>query len=284
MQALKLRPDYRERFRDIIYRETGICMPANKDHLLASRLRRRFIEGGFHDLDGYLRHLFEEGGLARDWELIVNQVTTNKTEFFRERRHFEILSEQVIPEALARLRPGAACRFRLWSAAASTGAEAYSAAMVLADAAAADRRLDWAILGTDISTAVLAQAERAIYPSRELTPVPAQMRVRYTMAGRSRNGAGSARFVPELRRRMRFAEMNLINPPFPVARNLDAIFLRNVLIYFDEARQARLIADMVEHLRPGGWLFVGHAESMVVEDGRLDHMAPAAFRRKENQP
>jgi chemotaxis protein methyltransferase CheR len=274
-------PDHRQRLRDLIYRETGIMMPANKDHLLVSRLRRRLIEGGFRDFDAYLVHLFEAGGLRDDWELIVDQVTTNKTDFFREPRHFEILRERVVAEALARARPGAASKFRLWSAAASTGAEAYTAAMVLAEAALADPRLDWAILGTDISPAVLEQASRAIYPIAQLDPVPQAMRTRYVMTGRGGSGAGQGRIVPELRRRTGFAELNLIDPPFSVSRNLDAIFLRNVLIYFDNDRQTRVISDVVDHLRPGGWFFVGHAESMIVEDPRLEQVAPAAFRRRE---
>ncbi|EPX78650.1 CheR family methyltransferase [Salipiger mucosus] len=274
-------PDLRGRFRDLIYAETGIRMPANKDHLLASRLQRRLLEGGFRDLDDYLAHLFSGGALNDEWKLIVDKVTTNKTDFFREPAHFDILARKVIPEALNRTRPGAACRFRLWSAASSTGAEAWSAAMVLADAALADARLDWAILGTDISSTVLEQATRAIYPSMQMAPVPPDMRSRYVMMGRGRSAGEDVRIVPELRRRARFAELNLIDPPFPVAHNLDAIFLRNVLIYFDAAQQARVVSDVVNHLRVGGWFFVGHAESMIVDDPRLKQHAPAAFRRQE---
>ncbi|MGR3804456.1 CheR family methyltransferase [Marinibacterium profundimaris] len=274
-------PGRRQQLREMIYRETGIKMPETKDNLLVSRLRRRFLEGGFRTFDDYLGHLFDSGALRDEWDLIIDQVTTNKTDFFREPRHFDILLRQAVPEALGRARPGATARFRLWSAAASTGAEAYTAAMVLADAALRDARLDWAILGTDISKNVLTQAERAIYPTEQLHPVPADLRTRYVMTGRGPTGVGQSRIVPELRRRTRFAELNLTDPPFPVAQNVDVIFLRNVLIYFDTDRQARVVSEVTNHLRPGGWLFVGHAESMIVEDPRLSQVAPAVFRKME---
>ncbi|WP_238366460.1 CheR family methyltransferase [Mesobacterium pallidum] len=275
-----MQADLRARFRETIYRETGIRMPDSKDHLIVSRLRKRLLETGYGTLDDYLRYLFEQGGMADEWENIVDLVTTNKTDFFRESRHFDILVSRVIPEALERVRPGAVARFRLWSAAASTGAEAYTAAMLLADAAFADRRLDWAVLGTDISTGVLEQAARAIYPASQLADVPAEMRARYLMRGKGPKGATRMRFAPEIRSRVRFAWLNLIDPPFDVARQLDAIFLRNVLIYFDAAEQARVVHNVAGHLRPGGWFFVGHAESMIVQEVGLEQVAPGAFRRR----
>jgi len=269
------------RFREVIFRETGIKMPETKEHLIAARLRRRLIAGNFRDLDAYLAFLFEEGGLRDEWPDILDLITTNKTDFFREAAHFDILSQRILPAALRAARPGGTVRFRFWSAAASTGAEAYTAAMLLADAVAADARLDWMILGTDISPGVVDQAGRAVYSRKEVAPVPVEMRSRYLMSGRPGRGTAQFRIVPELRRRVRFAEMNLIDPPYPVASGLDVIFLRNVLIYFDPDQQARVIAEVVNHLKPGGHFFVGHSESMVVEDPRLDQIAPAAFRRRD---
>lgn len=283
MSVLTQSPHHR-RFRELIFRETGIRMPDSKDHLVASRLRKRLIHHRFQTLDEYLALLFEGGGLQEEWPAIVDLITTNKTDFFREKAHFELLSRRVIPEAVSRTGAGRMIRFRLWSAASSTGAEAYTAAMVLAEAARGEARLDWAILGTDISTGVLAEAARAIYAKREIAPVLPELRARYLMTGRGRDGSGRVRIVPELRRRVRFAELNLIEPPYPVSHALDVIFLRNVLIYFAADRQQQVITDVTGHLRPGGWLFVGHAESMIVQDRRLEQIAPAAFRRKEVGP
>jgi len=273
--------DHRARFRDLVFSETGIRMPANKDHLIVSRLRRRRLEGGFTGLDDYFAHLFGDGALEDEWPLIIDRITTNKTDFFREPAHYDFLANRVIPDAMRGARPGRTCRFRLWSAASSTGAEAYSAAMVLADAAGTDARLDWAILGTDISTRVLEEATRAIYPSDQLAPVPQDLRARYTMPGRgATESSGMARIVPELRRRVRFAELNLIDPPYPVSHGLDVIMLRNVLIYFTERQQQQVVTEILGHLAVGGWFLVGHAESMIVQDHRLEQVAPATFRRK----
>ena len=273
--------DYRARFRDLVFSETGIRMPANKDHLIVTRLRRRLLEGGFSDLDDYFEHLFDGGALHDEWPLIIDKITTNKTDFFREPAHYELLAKRVIPEAMRASERRHPCRFRLWSAASSTGAEAYSAAMILAEAAGTDGQLDWTILGTDISTRVLDEAMRAIYPCDQLDPVPQDLRARYTMPGRgTKGGTGVARIVPELRRRVRFGELNLIDPPYPVSHGLDVIMLRNVLIYFTEAQQQQVIANIVGHLAIGGWFFVGHAESMIVQDHKLAQIAPATFRRK----
>lgn len=269
------------RFRELIYRETGIKMPASKNHLVSSRLRKRLIALGLETLDDYLAHIFDDGGLEEEWAEIIDLVTTNKTDFFREPAHFEFLAKVAVPKALARAHGSGPVRFRLWSAAASIGAEAHTAAMILAEAAIASPRLDWRILGTDISVGALEVARRGVYPADDLVPVPAHLRLRYAMTGRKSETSSEVRIVPELRRRIRFDQLNLIDPPYPVAHGLDVIMLRNVLIYFDAPQQAQVISAVTDHLRSGGHLLVGHAESMIVADPRLVQLAPATFRKKE---
>lgn len=267
-----------DRFRALVHEVTGIRLPPSKDLMIESRLRKRLIHLGLSDLDVYLRRLFDEGALAGELPHIVDLLTTNKTDFFREDAHYRLLAERMLPEALRRGPPGAPVRFRLWSAAASTGAEAWSAAMLLARAAEADPRLDWAILGTDISRRVLEVARRAVYPAAELHPVPEALRRAYVMTGRE-GVAGRGRIVPELRARVRFAELNLMDLPYPVETGLDAVFLRNVLIYFEPPVQARVSSGVAAHLRPGGYLVVGHSESMTVRDPSLTQIAPGVFRK-----
>lgn len=269
-----------DRLCRIVEERAGLNLPPQKRSMIESRLRRRVESLGLRDLETYLERLFRDNAIKTELPEIVDLLTTNKTDFFREPGHFDLLARVLVPEALARHgdRP---VRFRLWSAAASTGAEAWSAAMVLARAAAAEPRLDWAVLGTDISPRVLEVARRAVYPAPELGPVPEALRKAYTMVGRAKAGGALARIAPELRARVRFSIMNLMETPYPVARAIDAIMLRNVLIYFDPGRQARVIAAMVSHLRPGGVLMVGHTESMTVRHRALVQVAPAAFRLKE---
>jgi chemotaxis protein methyltransferase CheR len=210
---------------------------------------------------------------------IVDLLTTNKTDFFREPAHYDILARRLIPAALDRAGDGRRVPFRLWSAAASDGAEAWSAAMVLARAASADPRLDWAILGTDISRRVLEKARRAVYTAAELAPVPPDLRAASVMEARDGSRA-RGRIAPELRARVRFAPLNLLDMPYPVERGLDVILLRNVLIYFEPALQRRVVTAAAGHLRPGGHLVVGHSESMTVQPGDLRQIAPAVFRKE----
>ncbi len=268
-----------ERFRSVIHDITGIQMPPNKDVMIESRLRRRLIDLNLPSIDAYLKFLFDGNALEEEIPLLVDLLTTNKTDFFREEAHFLILRNHLVPEALARTRPGGRARFRLWSAAASTGAEAWSAAMVLAQIASEDPRLDWAILGTDISGRVLQIARTAIYSASELGPVPADLRDAYVMTGRE-GTVVRGRIVPELRARVHFVAMNLMEMPYPIETELDVIFLRNVLIYFKPEVQNRVITAISRHLRSDGHLIVGHSESMTVRVPDLHQVAPGVFRRE----
>jgi chemotaxis protein methyltransferase CheR len=270
---------YAAKFRQVVQESTGIQLAENKDGMVEGRLRPRLVALGLDDVADYFRFLFDDAGLEGELPLLTELITTNKTDFFREKAHFGALWSRMIPAALAGPRAGGRVPFKFWSAASSTGAEAWSAAMILAEARARSPQLEWAVLGTDISQRVLATARRAVYPEAELAPVPAPLRERYAMVGHDAQGAPLRRIVPELRQRVRFEEMNLMQASFPVDRDLDAIFLRNVLIYFDPPTQARVIASAAAHLRPGGHLVVGHAESMIVRQPNLRQVSPAVFER-----
>lgn len=268
------------RFRTLVLAETGIRLPPAKDVMIESRLRKRLLALDLPSLDAYLAHLFDEGGLSDELPAIIDLLTTNKTDFFREPAHFSLLANRMIPEALARCRPGRSAQFRFWSAAASTGAEAWSAAMVLASAAARDPRLDWRILGTDISRRVLNVARTAVYPLESFAPVPPSLRESYVMPSRAR-GEKLGRIVPELRARALFDEMNLIDDAYALDNRIDVAFLRNVLIYFDPEMQQQVVASVASHLRPGGYLVVGHAESMIVRLRGFSAIAPGVYRKEE---
>lgn len=270
-----------QRFRDLVQERTGIRMPASKTLMIEARLRKRLIALGLADLDGYLQHLFEGGALQEELPEIVDAMTTNTTDFFREPAHFDMLARRIVPAALSSAGPGRRRPLRFWSAAASTGAEAWSAAMLLARAAEADPRLDWAILGTDISRRVLAAARRAIYPVTDFEAVPKDLRDAYVMTGRRPDLRETGRIVPELRARVHFAHRNLLDAPYHGLSALDVIFLRNVLIYFDAALQARVVAACAATLRAGGHLVVGHSESMTVRHPGLSQVSPGVFQLKE---
>lgn len=267
-----------DRFRALIRDRTGIQLPPSKRNMIEARLRRRIVSLGLSGLDAYLAHLFDGGALDDELPAIIDAMTTNKTDFFREKAHFDLLLDRLVPAAVAAAPRGRPVPFKVWSAAASIGAEAWTTAMVLAEAARRHGGLEWGVLGTDISPAVLSVARRAVYPAEDAAPVPPPLRDRYLMTGAGDDGQPAVRVVPELRRRVRFARLNLIEPPYPVDRDIDVIFLRNVLIYFSPETQARVIAALAEHLRPGGHLIVGHSESMTVRQPGLRQVAAAVYQ------
>jgi chemotaxis protein methyltransferase CheR len=269
-----------DRFARMVQDSIGVQLPASKKIMVESRLRRRITELGFGTTDDYFRHLFDNGGLSNELDVIFDAVTTNKTDFFREAEHFVHLTERIIPARLSlRQATGRSSMFKVWSAAASTGAEAYTAAMVLADRESRRGAFEWRILGTDINRTVLSEAKRAVYPEMMIKPVPTAFRDRFLMRGEGRQ-KGNWRVQPALRRRVNFQQMNLMDTQYPVDRDIDVIFLRNVLIYFSETDQARVVERLAGHLAKHGHLIVGHAEGMIVRHPSLRQVGPAVYRKE----
>ena len=267
------------RISDLIGTEVGIKLPPAKRLMVEGRLRKRIRELGHRDFDAYCDFLFRQGGLEHERVYLINAVTTNKTDFFREAEHFTFLEQKMVP-ALLKLRTGERNPLlKVWSAASSTGAEAYTLAMVLTDLAAQRRDFRFAILGTDISTSVLAQGRRAVYPAEMIAPVPAEKQARYVMHARRAALRPEVRMAPELRRAVRFTRLNLMDKQYPFDRDVDVIFLRNVLIYFDKRDQEAVIARLIEHLRPEGYLVLGHSESMIGTSITMRQVAPAVFQK-----
>lgn len=258
-----------------IQAETGIKMPSTKAQMIEGRLVKRVREGGFESMDAYCEHILS--GYASDEAVddFINAITTNKTDFFREPGHFDYLVQTILPE----LRAQRCRRIRCWSAAASSGMEAYTLAMMLDDFVHEQRDMDYFILATDIDTSVLAEARRGIYPQVALAPVPAAMRARYVVNARDPQRK-EGRIIPELRRKVGFARLNLMDNHYPVGEPMDVIFCRNVLIYFERDVQAKVIARLCDNLRPGGHLILGHSESIHGLDLPLITVANTVFRKK----
>ncbi|MCE7028609.1 CheR family methyltransferase [Jiella avicenniae] len=265
------------RLADLVTRKTGIKLPPAKRLMIEGRLRKRMRACNRPNLDAYCRFLFDQGGLESEIVHLIDVVTTNKTDFFREPEHLHFMENHMVDALLSQTRPRPL--LKVWSAASSNGAEAWSITMVLEDIARKRRTFNYAILGTDISTVVLEQARRAVYPVEAMAPVPADKRQRYVMESRVPELRGEVRIVPELRRRVRFDRMNLMDTQYPYDRDVDIIFLRNVLIYFDKANQEAVVSRLVGHLRRGGYLVVGHSESMVVNAADVRQVGPTVFQK-----
>ena len=257
-----------------IYAQAGIRLPPAKLTMIEGRLRRRVRATGRETLGDYCAWVFQDDNLAEERQHLLNAVTTNKTDFFREPKHFDYLQGVVLPQMLAEGRR----RLRVWSAACSTGAEPYTIAMVL-DAFARDRRgPDFGILATDLDTEVLAAARRGIYAAAMVDPVPAALRQRYVLRPRERD-RDDVRIVPELRSAIGFAQLNLMDASYPVGEPMDIIFCRNVLIYFDKATQEQVVRRLAACLRPDGLLFLGHSESIAGFSLPLTPVANTVFKK-----
>ncbi|MGJ5221431.1 CheR family methyltransferase [Bradyrhizobium oligotrophicum] len=261
----------------LIESQIGIKLPPAKRVMIEGRLQKRVRALKHASVNEYVERLFEDGQLEAELVDLIDCVTTNKTDFFREPSHFEFVRHVAVDELLAQ-RGRTSRLIKIWSAACSTGMEAYTTAMVLDDLQTKRRGFEFRILGTDISTSVLRVAKAGIYPRDLVAPVPAEMAQRYFMSARDRTRA-DVRVVPELRRRVNFTRMNLMDPSYPVDQDVDIIFCRNVLIYFDKATQRKVVDQLCRHLRPGGYFLVGHSESMVHQGSLgLKQVQPTIFQ------
>lgn len=232
---------------------SGIRMKPAQTATLQARLARRLHHLHFPDLPSYLEHLQSTAG-AEERKRMISTLTINVTQFFREPHHFDCLRHQVLPDLLDKARCGK--RVRIWSAGSSSGQEAFSIAMVIADMAADFAARDIRILATDIDMRMISAGRTALYPTETLASVPARWRQRFFQ-----QDADGARVIPDLRRIVRFMEHNL-HDDWPMRGAFDVIFCRNVAIYFDRMAQRRLWQRLEGCLNPGGWLFLGHSERL----------------------
>jgi chemotaxis protein methyltransferase CheR len=257
-----------DNIRDTVYRHSGIALADHKKTLVSSRLGKRIrVLGldGFKDYYDYLRD--DESG--RELILLIDAISTNVTHFFREAKHFEVLAA-----ALRERYDKGQRKFRIWCAASSTGEEPYSLAITVRESLGDDA--DARILATDISTGVLARAQRGVYEQKHVEKMDPEVLRRWFMRG---NGGGEVSFQvrPELRGIVNFGRLNLSEQDWPIKGPLDMIFCRNVMIYFDNDLRARLVERFYSLLREGGLLFTGLSESLTKMAGEFNKIQPSVY-------
>jgi len=263
----------------LIHSQCGIKMPPSKKTMLEARLRKRLRALGMHSFSEYCAYLFSPAGVENELPRMINAVTTNKTDFFREPLHFQYLHDAALPDVLGR-KGERGRRVMVWSAGCSTGEEPYTLAMVLNEFAEKKTPFAYLILATDICTDVLEKAETGIYEEERVGPVPPELRKKYFMRSRDRTKR-LVRIVPELRAVVRFRRLNFMDTDFGLREPVDIIFCRNVIIYFDRQTQERLINRLAGHLAAGGYLFMGHSETLHGMDTPLLQVAPTIYRKVE---
>lgn len=253
-----------QEFRDIselILSETGISLGGHKRSLIISRLGKRLRHLGLRTFTQYYHYLTTEDHEQTELRETINCVTTNKTDFFREAYHFDFLREHLLQPKREQARRGGARRLRIWSAACSTGEEPYSIAMTIAEEFASLEDWDIKILASDIDTNVLRQGEAGIYDERNLSLPADHLKHRYFLRGTG-SQAGRVQIKPGLRRLVSFRRINFVEPQWPIKTRFDAIFCRNVIIYFNRETQRRLFERLTQYLKPDAYLFVGHSENL----------------------
>lgn len=256
------------KFRKLFQEQIGIHLPDQKKNLVVARLTRRLETLGLRSFGEYFQVVASVDG-SEELQRAIDLITTNETSFFRENEHFRILVDRILPSL------GAEAKVRIWCGAAATGEEPYSLAMVLAHHLGMDT---WKLLATDVNSQVIAHARRAIYSMERAGTIPKEYLKAYCLRGTG-SQEGMFRMDEPVRSRVNLRRMNLLSIDADLV-DLDVVFLRNVLIYFDNPTRGRILTRIWERLRPGGWLVVGHSESTLGLDlPPLEQIRPSVYRK-----
>jgi chemotaxis protein methyltransferase CheR len=276
--ALLSDADFR-RLAAFIEGELGIRMPETKRIMLESRLHKRLRRFGFDSFKKYVDFVFSPEGRESELINMIDAVTTNKTDFFREADHFDYLVAKIIPAAEARDGAGISRPFAVWSAGCSTGEEPYTIAMVLEERKTVDPRFSFRIFASDLSTQVLDKAREAVYEESKVEVVPMSFKKKYMLRSKDKEKS-LVRMKPEIRARISFDRINFMDPSYPIRESFDVVFCRNVIIYFERPVQESILRKLCSHIRPGGWLILGHSETLTGMDMPLKSIAPTIYERR----
>jgi len=269
-----------QRFSSFIYDSVGIKMPPAKKTMLEGRLQKRLKALGMGSFEEYSDFVFSRK--ENDSELIhlINAITTNKTDFFREPAHFDFLVKNALPSILSGRREMQREPLRIWSAGCSSGEEPYTLAMVLSEFSEKKPDVRFSILASDISTKILETARVAIYPEDRTDTIPLSLKKKYLLRNKNPD-LSVVRINPQLRSLVSFRRINFMDDDFGIAEKMDVIFCRNVVIYFDKQTQQILMRKFFRQLRPGGYLFIGHSETLNGLDVNFKPVASTVYRKEK---
>lgn len=266
-----MKPRTFEQFKDLVYQKSGITLGPQKVALVSARIAKRMRTLGMASHEDYFRFVVRDESSAELVHLI-DSISTNVTSFFREAVHFEILAK-LVQDWRVQSQP----RFRIWCAASSTGEEPYTLALTVLEALGGHHP-DFRLLATDISTRVLETARKGVYSSVKLDPVPRPLLQKYFQKLESGPDA-DYQVSDDLKRLISFNRLNLSEPPFPMKGPFDVVFCRNVMIYFDNEVRSRLVLEICRLLKPGGYLMIGHSESLSGIVAPLTLVQPAVYKK-----
>ncbi|MBN1415381.1 MAG: hypothetical protein JW973_09790 [Bacteroidales bacterium] len=263
------------RLSEFITREFGIEMPDIKKVMLQSRLQKRLKKLNLNSFSDYVNYLFSKQGMEEEMIHFVDVISTNRTEFFRENLHFDFLLNTLLPDLCP---PGSKEHLKFWSVGCSSGEEPYTLAIVLSEFQEKHSLADFIIYATDISTRILQKAYQAIYKEEQINNIPQGLKSKYFLRSIDKEER-KVQVVPELRDKVIFSRLNLIDDYYSTPFIFDIVFCRNVLIYFDRTVQEKIIFKLCSSIRSGGYLFLGHSESIAGMNLPLRHIQPTVFMK-----
>lgn len=269
-------------FQHLVRDQTGINLGEHKRALLCARLAKRLRQHGLTRFRNYYDYLMTMDPDGKELRQMINAITTNKTDFFRERHHFDFLRQVVFPGLRDRGAHTGERRVRVWSAGCATGEEPYTIAIVLKEAMGSAYGWDIRVLASDIDTDVLATAEAGIYPDEKIATIAPELQRRYFERGKEAQ-EGLVRVKQELRELITFRVMNLLGTYWPIQIRFDCIFCRNVTIYFDKPTQRQVVERFGGYLKDDGFLFVGHSESLFGVSDLYEHVGGTVYRKASPQ-
>ncbi len=270
----ELADDDFQKLRDFIYKHFGINILPKKKYLLQSRLIKRIKALNLSDYKEYVQYVLHENNGDEVYQML-SVVSTNKTDFFREKAHFDFIENTAIPAFSKTNR----LNLKMWSAGCSSGQEAYSLAMLLAEEKQMGAINDFIIYGNDISVKILGMAVKAVYPYHQVKGIPEKYRKKYLLKSKDATNL-KIRIVPKIRQKTKFVWLNLVDPAYNLPYDFDVILCRNTLIYFDKVTQEKVVNHLIKHLRPNGFFIIGHSESLInMKYSHLTSVFPTVFQK-----
>jgi chemotaxis protein methyltransferase CheR len=261
-----------------IQEKCGIYLPLSKKYLMEGRLKKRLVQLRQKTYRQYLEYLADHRGGREEMVAMIDAITTNKTDFFRENHQFEFLIHEALPQLIEESSKRGGHVYTIWSAACSSGEEPYTLGMVLSEYGSTHPGFNFHILATDISTKVLEEAIRGIYTHKRVEPVPLALRKKYLLRSKSAD-QDLVKIHPDVQKKITFRHLNLMESNYGIPHPMSIIFCRNVIIYFDKLTQLALLHRLCQHLVPQGYLFMGHSEMLNNADLPLTPVAPSVYRK-----
>jgi len=266
------------RLSDFMIEETGIHLGPDKQALIEGRLHKRMRELALPSFDVYMDYVFSPKGKSNEIIHLIDILTTNKTDFFREPNHFEYLMDSVIPEFKNEGEAGVRRALNVWSAGCSSGEEPYTLSIIFNEFLENNPWFRYQIIATDISTRVLDMAKKGVFEIDKMSDVPLMYKRKYFLKGKGEN-SNLAKAIPRLKSNILFGRINLMEMPYPLDITFDVIFCRNVIIYFKKPVQEKVVNALSQKLRKGGYLFMGHSETLTGMDIPLERINSTVYRK-----